>query len=135
MDVSKNVQKRVLVALALAGAMGVLLGAFGAHGLKKTDISPDMLEAYRTGVFYHLVHVLALGLAVLAAPLCDARRWLYAVYCFFGGIFFFSGSLYAMALADAAGGSIAILGPLTPLGGVGLVLGWVFLAWSAGKSA
>ncbi|MBI1193978.1 MAG: DUF423 domain-containing protein [Bacteroidetes bacterium] len=131
MDVSKTVQQRWLRLAAFSGAAAVLLGAFGAHSLERTAISASMLSAYETAVMYHFLHTLALGLAVLSAPLCDPRWWRRGVIAFVVGIGLFSGSLYAMALADAAGGDLSFLGPITPVGGVALALGWVF--WGVGS--
>lgn len=130
MDVSKTVQQRWLRLAAFSGAAAVLLGAFGAHSLEQTPISASMLSAYQTGVLYHFLHTLALAVAVVTAPLCAPRWWRRAVIAFVVGIGLFSGSLYAMALANAAGGDLSFLGPVTPIGGVALVLGWVF--WGVG---
>jgi uncharacterized membrane protein YgdD (TMEM256/DUF423 family) len=129
MDVSKTVQKRWLRLAAFSGAAAVIFGAFGAHSLEQTTISASMLSAYETGVLYHFLHTLALAVAVLTAPLCDPRWWRRAVIAFVVGIGLFSGSLYAMALGDASGGDLSFLGPVTPIGGVALVLGWVFWGW------
>ena len=115
---------------AVNGFLAVALGAFGAHGLKN---APGM-DAYRLGVFetgahYHLAHALALvALAVAmdrlpesARPLARAAGWCFAV-----GILIFSGSLYALALTG-----VRALGAITPLGGVGFLLGWALLAAAA----
>ena len=75
MDVSKTIQQRVLIITAFTGALGVILGAFGAHGLEKSSISVPLLSAYHTAVLYHMLHVMALGIAVLATPLITGRFW------------------------------------------------------------
>jgi uncharacterized membrane protein YgdD (TMEM256/DUF423 family) len=109
-----------LVRLAAAlGFTGVALGAFGAHGLRDR-IAPGMMDVYRTGVLYHLVHALAalaVGLAgrrVRHAPIVAGL--------FAGGIVLFSGSLYLLALTG-----ITALGAITPFGGAAFLVGWALL--------
>ncbi|MCP4871404.1 MAG: DUF423 domain-containing protein [Proteobacteria bacterium] len=102
------------------GALAVLLGAFGAHGLKAVVDDPALLSAWKTGAQYHLVHSLAL-LATAAHPRQPrAAGWLFAV-----GVVLFSGSLYAIALG------VQGVGVITPLGGLALTAGWVSLAWAS----
>lgn len=134
MDVAKSVQSKVLKTAAWLGALGVLLGAFGAHGLQRSAISPELLQAYQTGVHYQMIHVLALLLCAALAAHCRASLWRLSVAAFFSGILFFSGSLYAMALASAAGADASFLGPVTPIGGLLLVSGWVALGLAATRS-
>jgi uncharacterized membrane protein YgdD (TMEM256/DUF423 family) len=112
---------------AAAGAAGVALGAFGAHGLR-ARVTPDMLAVFETGVRYHLVHALALLAAGWAAarwtgPWADAAGWL-----FLAGIVVFSGSLYLLTLTG-----MRWLGAITPIGGVCFILGWVSLSVAAIK--
>jgi uncharacterized membrane protein YgdD (TMEM256/DUF423 family) len=113
---------------AVAGALGVGLGAFGAHGLR-SRLSPDMLAVFETGVRYHLYHALALIMAALllgreqfqGSRLVTSSGWL-----FVAGIVLFSGSLYVLAVTGIRG-----LGAITPLGGVAFLLGWALLAAAA----
>jgi uncharacterized membrane protein YgdD (TMEM256/DUF423 family) len=110
---------------AIAGGLGVVLGAFGAHGLK-TRVSPDLLAVFETGVRYHLVHALAL-LAVGCVAMRGGGTWLNASgWLFLAGIVVFSGSLYVMTLTGAKW-----LGAITPIGGVAFILGWATLAIAA----
>jgi uncharacterized membrane protein YgdD (TMEM256/DUF423 family) len=102
---------------AAAGATGVALGAFGAHALRQR-LDPGMLEIYRTGVLYHVLHALALlAVAALGGRLGRPRltTWLFAV-----GIVIFSGSLYTLAISG-----VRTWGAVTPFGGVALILGWL----------
>jgi uncharacterized membrane protein YgdD (TMEM256/DUF423 family) len=102
------------------GALGVALGAFGAHGLKDRVTDPHLLEVWRTGAHYHLIHAVAL-LAVASHPSRPAAAgWLFVV-----GIALFSGSLYAMTLTG-----VRWLGAITPLGGVAFIVGWLVLAFA-----
>ncbi|WP_233510887.1 DUF423 domain-containing protein [Dyella psychrodurans] len=102
----------------LAGASAVLLGAFGAHGLRGT-LDAAHYELWHTAVEYHFWHALALGLAVLCGRQKAARI---ASLAFGLGIVLFSGSLYALAL-----GGYRTIGLATPFGGVAFIVGWIAL--------
>jgi uncharacterized membrane protein YgdD (TMEM256/DUF423 family) len=119
------VDRTFLLVGSLAGFSAVLLGAFGAHGLR-TRLSPDMLVVFETGVRYHMYH----ALAILAVSLVMGRLngWLVssAGWLFTAGIVLFSGSLYVLALTG-----ITILGAITPIGGVAFLLGWACLAFAS----
>ena len=108
--------------LTIAGTLGfsaVLLGAFGAHGLRD-KVAPPLLEIYRTGVLYHLVHaVVVLAVAFAADRL---RRPRLVAGLFTAGIAIFSGTLYLLAITG-----VMKLGAVTPIGGVLLLAGWAAL--------
>jgi uncharacterized membrane protein YgdD (TMEM256/DUF423 family) len=110
---------------AWMGALGVGLGAFGAHGLK-TRVPADMVAVWETGARYQLVHALAL----LATGWAYSRwpgTWANGAGCLFvAGIALFSGSLYGLAVTGIRG-----LGAITPLGGLCFIAGWVCLAMTA----
>jgi uncharacterized membrane protein YgdD (TMEM256/DUF423 family) len=103
---------------ALAGFVGVGLGAFGAHGLRGR-LSPDMLAVFETAVRYQMYHALALLLTAALAARSDGWLVTAAGWSFTAGILLFSGSLYALALSG-----ITVLGAVTPLGGVAFLVGW-----------
>lgn len=105
----------------IVGALGVALGAFGAHGLKNVVTDAHLLEVWDTGARYHLIHALAL-LAVAAHP----GRPAWAGWLFLAGITLFSGSLYGMTLTGARW-----LGAITPLGGVCFIVGWLVLGFTS----
>lgn len=105
----------LMLAAALSGAMAVAAGAFGAHGAQG-----NAAEWLRTGGQYQLVH----AVVALVALQLDARG---AGWLFVAGAMLFAGSLYAMAL----GGPRGELGPITPLGGLMLIGGWLWLGWIA----
>ena len=112
-----------IVAGALWGLLGVGLGAFGAHGLKATA-SEQGLAWWETAARYQLYHALALvlfGLLQQQRPGGHAAGWSFLV-----GSAVFSGTLYAMAL-----GAPRWLGAVTPIGGLGMMLGWLLLALHA----
>lgn len=111
------------------GFLGVALGAFGAHGLK-ARVSPEMLEVFRTGAHYQLLHALAL-LAVVALGSKVEPRWAKVAGTLFAvGVVIFSGSLYALALSG-----VRQLGAVTPLGGVCLLAGWLSLTLGLSRGA
>ena len=108
---------------AVAGAIAVALGAFGAHGLKDR-ISAEFLAIFETGVRYQMYHALALVALGLLARHGTAGWWLtVAGVLFVAGIVIFSGCLYVMAFTGARR-----LGAIVPLGGLCFILGWVALA-------
>jgi len=118
---------RLLFALCAAnGFLAVLLGAFGAHGLRARFAGvPDAvkrLEWWQTASSYHLVHALAIGLAAVLAARTGSTVASAAGYAFTGGILLFSGSLYVMTLTG-----VRALGAVTPLGGLALLGGWACL--------
>jgi uncharacterized membrane protein YgdD (TMEM256/DUF423 family) len=117
--------KTFLLIGALAGLLGVALGAFGAHGLR-ARLSPDMLAVFETGVRYHMYHALAIILVGLIAARLDGWFIRASGWCFSAGIVLFSGSLYSLAITG-----ITMLGAITPFGGLAFLLGWVFLIVAA----
>jgi len=110
---------------AIAGAIGVALGAFGAHALK-SRVTEDLLAVFEVGVRYQMYHALAL-LAVAWAAGRWPGNWINASgWLFVAGILFFSGSLYLMTLTGARW-----LGAVTPIGGLCFIVGWIALAIAA----
>jgi uncharacterized membrane protein YgdD (TMEM256/DUF423 family) len=114
--------KKIGVVAAVLGFAGVALGAFGAHALKARLAETGMTSAWETAVLYHLVHAVAV-LALCSAGTGAAFRG--AAYCWTAGIVAFSGSLYVLAL-----GGPGWLGPVTPLGGGALLIGWALAGWT-----
>ena len=112
---------------ALLGALAVVLGAFGAHGLK-SYVGPETISTFETGVRYQFYHVFAL-LAVAILNERFSSRWLkYAGNSFVIGIILFSGSLYLLTLLKATDTvGLKGIGVVTPIGGVFFVVGWLFL--------
>lgn len=111
---------------AISGFVAVAAGAFGAHGLRER-LSPDLLAVFETATRYQIYHALAL-LIVASAAARDGFGWalMASGWLFVAGTILFSGSLYALALSG-----VRQLGVITPLGGLALLAGWAFLAWSA----
>lgn len=107
---------------AASALIGVAAGAFGAHGLK-ARVDPTDLQAFETGVRYHLVHALALVILGLLPP---GRAVRLAGWLFLAGTILFAGSLYVLGVT----GSRALV-LLTPLGGVAFLAGWAILVINA----
>jgi uncharacterized membrane protein YgdD (TMEM256/DUF423 family) len=115
------VTRRVLALPGLLGFTGVAFGAFGAHGL---HLAPPMLDIYRTGALYHLVHaVVALAIALAADRL---RRPRLILGLLTAGVIVFAGSLYLLAITG-----VRALGAITPLGGVMMLAAWALIAAEA----
>lgn len=109
-----------IVVAAIFGATGVVLGAFGAHALADR-LEPARLASWHTAVQYHLLHAVAL-LALGLAYGHGTRRVGISAWSFSIGIALFSGSIYALVLTGSRW-----LGPITPIGGVCLIVGWIAL--------
>ena len=113
---------------ALFGLLAVVLGAFGAHALKK-KLSAEQLHSYETGIKYQMYHAILLLVLGFNMGFSKAPER-YMAYCFILGILFFSFSIYGLVLSDAKGKKWKFLGPVTPLGGLLLVAGWGLLIYS-----
>ncbi|MCU7550825.1 DUF423 domain-containing protein [Chitinophagaceae bacterium LB-8] len=107
------------------GGLAVILGAFGAHGLKQL-VPPETVSSYQTGVQYQMYHAFALLLiGILAERTANASFLNYAGMSFVTGVVLFSGSLYLMASLKAVNKvGISGMGIITPIGGLFFILGW-----------
>ena len=110
------------------GGLAVVFGAFGAHALKKR-MNEDLLKSFETGVKYQMYHALALLLVSVLLPFENGLQNAVAL-CFILGTFLFSFSIYGLCLTSMIGNKWRFLGPITPLGGLLLVTGWLALALS-----
>ncbi len=99
---------------ALMGFLAVALGAFGAHGLKPLLLQYGTTAIWEKAAFYHFIHAVMLFVLADRKPF-PAFPW----WCFLIGIFFFSGSLYLLAVTN-----VLWLGAITPIGGVSFLVGW-----------
>lgn len=122
--------RKFMLAAAIFGALGVALGAFGAHGLRAHfDVNPDLEPTFETAVLYQLVHAAALLGAAWAAAHYPGRWTRFAGWLFVLGIFLFSGALYVLSI-----GGVRFMGAVAPFGGAALIGGWLCLgiaAWQA----
>lgn len=119
--------KLFLSIAGIFGALAVINGAFASHALKE-HLSDKYLAIFETGVRYQMYHALALLLVALLLTQLEITpiALLVSGFAFIAGIVIFSGSLYALSLTE-----IKWLGAITPLGGVGFILGWVCLVVAA----
>lgn len=113
---------------ALYGLLAVIFGAFGAHALKKT-FTEEQLKSFEVGVRYQMYHAILLLMVGFNFNL-DTSLEKYMSYCFVIGTFLFSFSIYALCFSASKGRKLKILGPITPLGGLLLVIGWSLLLYS-----
>lgn len=117
----------------ISGALVVTLGALGAHSLKPY-LPPDSLVSYETAVRYHFYHTLALLFVALIQQQTNSKLLQWAGWLFVAGIICFSGSVYFLSTKAVTGlVNISFLGPVTPVGGLLFITGWVLLAVSAIK--
>lgn len=126
--------KQIIITAAIYGVLAVITGAFGAHALK-SKLDATQLEVWHTAVQYQFYHVFAILFLSTLNPLNN--NWLeWSYYLFTFGIVLFSGSLYLLATRNLLGMSwIKFLGPITPLGGLFFILGWISLALGVLKKA
>ena len=118
-------QKITLLAGAILGALGVALGAFGAHALKNVLAQNGRLETYELAVRYQFYHALALLLVGILMEKFTQPGMQWSSSLILSGVFLFSGSLYLFALTNSKGFAM-----VTPIGGLFLLSGWIMLAYS-----
>ncbi len=126
-------KNKLVVWASIFGLTAVILGAFGAHSLKNI-VSANMLSTWQTGIQYQFYHTFAL---LLLSALSDIKpKYIkLSYYGFVIGIVLFSGSLYLLALKDFFGAPwLKYLGPVTPIGGLFFILGWMGILFGAIKS-
>jgi uncharacterized membrane protein YgdD (TMEM256/DUF423 family) len=110
---------------AILLALAVILGAFGAHGLKGR-LDEYSMSVYEKAVFYHFIHALGILIVSLLPRTGTFPESTAGTACaiLFAGILIFSGSLYLLAVTGNR-----MLGAITPIGGVAFIVGWLYLAW------
>ena len=127
-------QKLTLIAGGLYACVAVALGAFGAHGLR-SRLEPRLMESFETGVRYQFYHALAL---ILIGVLMNQLRGVplrAAATCLAIGVLLFSGSIYLLATRSLLPfGELRGLGPVTPLGGLLLIVGWALFVYAVARS-
>jgi uncharacterized membrane protein YgdD (TMEM256/DUF423 family) len=111
-----------ITALAM-GALAIMLGAFGAHGLKKI-VSEEALATFEVGVKYQMYHALfLLCISSFLGITAEQQRQILWLTVF--GVFGFSGSIYLLTFKDILPFSVKWVGPITPIGGILLILAWM----------
>jgi uncharacterized membrane protein YgdD (TMEM256/DUF423 family) len=122
--------RQIIITASILGMLAVITGAFGAHALKAL-ITTQQLEVWHTAVQYQFYHVLIL-LFLSRFTRYDNKLIAASYYFFTFGIILFSGSLYLLSCRYLLGWDwLAIMGPVTPLGGLLLIMGWLMLVIAA----
>ncbi|WP_339836555.1 DUF423 domain-containing protein [uncultured Maribacter sp.] len=125
-------KKTILITACLFGMLAVVLGAFGAHGLKNL-VDADAVATFETGVRYQMYHAFFLCiLALIPDNLIKSKKPIYI--CTVIGVFLFSFSIYTLALNDLVQFDFKMFGIVTPIGGVFLIAAWVLLGFGIMKS-
>lgn len=117
-----EMDKKIISTGAIFGMLAIILGAFGAHALKKV-LSIEELSTFETGVKYQMYHALFLLFIGLATALSQkAKKVIYYLVVF--GVLFFSGSIYLLATNNLTSFDFKVIGFVTPIGGLLLILAW-----------
>jgi uncharacterized membrane protein YgdD (TMEM256/DUF423 family) len=120
-----------LLIVGILGATAVALGALGAHALKEV-LNPSQLESFKTGVLYQILHTLFLGFVFLLYLKNNSKKLKLIFNLVFWGIILFSGSIYFLNLRYILNAEfLKFLGPITPIGGVLFIAGWILLAFES----
>jgi uncharacterized membrane protein YgdD (TMEM256/DUF423 family) len=117
--------RKLLIAGVIFSCIGVVLGAMGAHALKE-QLEADQLNSFETAVRYQLFHGLALMIIAIIPIISDKVKNV-LLWFFVTGIILFSVSIYGLSTQAISGLKLSFLGPVTPLGGLLLIMGWSFL--------
>lgn len=121
-------KETVLFAGGIFGALAVIFGAFGAHALKKY-LRPKQLLSFETGVKYQMYHALMLICCGILFSFEEGLQILMG-WCFILGVVFFSFSIYGLLWSGTKGRKWTFLGPVTPVGGLFLITGWILFICS-----
>jgi uncharacterized membrane protein YgdD (TMEM256/DUF423 family) len=124
-------EKKITGVAVVLGMTAIILGAFGAHALKK-QLTVEELVTFETGVkyqMYHALFLLFLGMTTLVTE--KSKKTIFQLVIL--GVIFFSGSIYLLATKTITGIDFKPLGIITPIGGTLLILGWLVLLWNIFK--
>lgn len=121
-------ERRILITAAVLGVTAIILGAFGAHALKKV-LNPDQLTSFEAGVRYQMYHALfLLFLGNLSFLTIKEKSIIF--YLALIGVLLFSGSIYLLSTSGITGIKSKILGPITPIGGLFLIISWLYFLYA-----
>ncbi|WP_046756328.1 DUF423 domain-containing protein [Kordia jejudonensis] len=118
-------RKKILVTGAILACLAVILGAFGAHALKKI-LTADQIASFETGVRYQMYHAIVL-LFIGIAPFISTKTQKLLFVFILWGIILFSGSIYLLATNNATSFDFTTIGFITPIGGSLLIVAWVLM--------
>ncbi len=117
--------RKIITTAAFLGMTAIILGAFGAHALKKV-LNLDQLNTFETGVKYQMYHALFLLFVGLSQSIAEKTKKI-IFYFIVVGVFFFSGSIYLLATNNLTAFDFRKIGFITPIGGLLLIVGWIWL--------
>ena len=125
--------KTIVVTASILGMFSIILGAFGAHALKEL-IPFESQQTFETGVRYQMYHALIIIISGVIFPFIETSQQIMG-WCFILGVILFSFSIYGLCLSAANNNKWKFLGPITPLGGLLLLIGWILFAINASEIA
>ena len=117
--------KKIITTAAFLGMTAIILGAFGAHALKKV-LNLEQLNTFETGVKYQMYHALFLLFVGLSQSIAAKTKKI-IFYFVVAGVVFFSGSIYLLATNNLTSFDFKTIGFVTPIGGLLLIIGWIWL--------
>jgi len=120
--------KKILLTAAVFGITAIILGAFGAHALKKV-LTEAQLQSFEVGVRYQMYHALFL-LVIGTFTFLNEKERLIIFWLTIFGVLFFSGSIYLLATNGITNLKTKFLGPITPIGGLLLISAWSYLFYA-----
>lgn len=119
--------RQILITALILLILSIVFGAFGAHGLQGLKLAPEKIASFETGVRYQMYNALALLALAALRPVIDFPVRIIVILVV-TGVVFFSGSIYGLTLQEVFKADLSkILGPVTPFGGVLMILGWLIL--------
>jgi len=123
--------RHIYFIVAVFGALAIFLGAFSAHGLEH-DITVQEAQNLQTAARYHMWHVIASIAIIALIKTTNKKSFIYVIYLFLIGIVLFSGSLYLLSIDRVFNIEYLTgwLGPITPIGGLCFIIGWLLLAFT-----
>jgi uncharacterized membrane protein YgdD (TMEM256/DUF423 family) len=127
----KRLSTNLYSIVGVLGALGISLGALGAH-LLRSHLEPSSLDSYKTAVLYHLLHTVALFICA-HNPNRTKNDMIMASF-FLSGILLFSGSIYFLSTRELHGLDVRWMGPITPVGGVLFICGWLTIIFKKMKN-
>lgn len=128
---NKQIKQIVMTALLLL-ILGIILGAFGAHGLKG-KVSPEKIASFEVGVRYQMMNAFGLlALAALSTKISGSIQSTFGLVL--GGVILFSGSIYGLTFQANPSAITKVLGPITPIGGLLMIVGWTIALWRVFKT-
>jgi uncharacterized membrane protein YgdD (TMEM256/DUF423 family) len=126
-----RMQRKLILAATILGSTSIVLGAFGAHALKKI-MTTDMLQTFEVGVRYQMYHALFLFLVAVLVQINDHFKKIILTTTTLG-VLFFSGSIYLLSTNELTSVDFSFLGPITPIGGLLLMVSWVLVFYGFNK--